>query len=509
MMNVDWLLVLNIFRIIFTIIILFYASFQDVKTRTIPNPTWILLGFIGISLIECQLMFELGMLAFTYLLAIIPLTILFMSFLICDNIIDFEKKEFNDSWVFLITLAGFAFFYLFLFGPDITSSDGDVSKIQIFLPVILLLLYFILIQLVLNYLEARAYSSYKKILEIKKKKLKKNKKLKNIELEQVTTNATTENDETNVDYRYSWTLFFGLLSATIIMFIMTDIIEINIVRMIGRALLIAIPVLLILLYFKYSSEAKNYNKSDSEQDIEDDIEISIDELKFKPPNKYLIQSLFASLIFFGFLVIFYYSMIEVLSNTIVKLFILTIWLLIFFSFYNLGLPRGGADTKALMALLLVFPIYPILDYLTIQYPFFDLIEDFAIISQIFPFAFTVLINGAFIVLFYIIILIVYNISRHDLKFPHTMLGYKLPITEVRKRFVWLMERMVDGKRKLIPFPGGEEDFDLKSELQLLQKAEIKSVWVTPKIPFIIPMTIGLIITIIIGNIMFVIIGLLT
>ena len=63
-----------------------------------------------------------------------------------------------------------------------------------------------------------------------------------------------------------------------------------------------------------------------------------------------------------------------------------------------------------------------------------------------------------------------------------------------------MERIMNGKRKLMVFPGN--DIDIELELKELRKAGLKVIWVSPKIPFIIPLTGGVILTVILGNLLF-------
>jgi len=506
-MYVDWLLVLNIIRVLFIIIILVYASYHDIKTRMITNQLWIILGLVAVSLLECQLFVEFGLDAFQFVLATIPITILFMSFLICEDVIDFDKGKLSDSWGFLIALSGFAFFYLFIFTIPDDTIENQPQNSQLFTPIILLLLFFMLIQFLLNYLEHRAYLSYQRVLKLKKKT--KTKKKNQITTKKAGADQIEMQESSSIDEKMAYALFFGLLSAMIISFLMTDIIPIKIVRYFGAFLIVIIPIILIILYFKYQTEETSEKKDNSSKDNSDadganDIDISIAELQFKPPSKFLYLVLFSCLVFSGFIVIIYYSILDAFDNILVQLFILMVWILIFYGFYNIGLPRGGADTKALMAMVILFPAYPIIQWISGNTAFFSILDRFPVIGYLFPFAFTVLVNSAFIMLFFIIGLLFYNGGQHNLKFPHAILGYKLPIKEVPHKFVWLMEKITDGKRKLITFPSN--DLDLDHELKLLRKAKIKEVWVTPKIPFIIPMTIGVVLSVIIGNIMFLIIG---
>ncbi len=520
----DWWLLLNILRVIVAIIIMGYASYHDIKTRTVSNSLWIILGLAAISIFECQIILDFGIDAFPYLIVLIPITCLFMSFLICDWVVDFEKRKLNDEWISMIIMSGFAFLYLFQIN---SYSINDISSL--FGPIILFLLYFMFMNTLINYLENRIY------LQIVNKVNAKQKPLKNkvdstsndVKTTKKTTGKTTQkpfrktNQETSLkttqevtqeiplkpDNRFSRVLFFSLFLFFVIVFLMEQTISTEIIRKIGLSFLILIPLILIPIYFLYHLNAKSIEKEKSSMDSEDEInlsniKVSKEDEQFLRNLKQLNYLLSIGLIFFGFYLIIYYSLLIDTLNIIMIIFTLLIWLVMFYGFYNLGLPRGGADTKALMCLVLLFPLYPIFENITFKTSFYSLIIDHPEVglAYIFPMAFTVLMNAAFIMLIYIICLFFYNISKRDITFPHAFLGYRLPLEQVSHKFVWPMERIVDGKRKLVAFPG--QDIDLKDELRKLRKAGVKKTWVTPKIPFIIPMVLGVILTIVAGNLLF-------
>ncbi len=407
-------------------------------------------------------------------------------------------------------------FLFFLFGPnDVLGNNFGTITLT---PIILILIYFTLIMLLINYLEFRAYQDFKRVLKLQTAKKTRHKTTPTKNINKHT--ETDDNDELSVDERFSWVLFIGLLTFLIIVFLMTDVIPIELLQSIGMIILILIPIIILFYYLRYHRCFSNLWTTGSPQiekqskrskivietvETQPEDLIDIDDLKCKPPSPLLVKTLFFGLILFGFGIIIFYSIHEVLSNIVTQIYLLMIWILIFYGFYNLGIPRGGADTKALMALVIVFPFYPIIQYLTVQTSFYQMLELVPIIGYMFPFAFSVLINGAVIMLVYIILLVFYNASHHDLKLPHAFLGYKLPINEIPNKFVWLMERIENGKRKLQPFP--KNSLDLRHELNLLKKHGLKKVWVTPKVPFIIPLTLGLILVVVVGNILFLIIGL--
>jgi preflagellin peptidase FlaK len=70
-----------------------------------------------------------------------------------------------------------------------------------------------------------------------------------------------------------------------------------------------------------------------------------------------------------------------------------------------------------------------------------------------------------------------------------------------------MERVEDGKVYSVIRPSKVDDLNLKDEIRKLQEYGVKKVWVTPQIPFMVTLTIGYAFAFLIGNIMFLIVGL--
>lgn len=182
------------------------------------------------------------------------------------------------------------------------------------------------------------------------------------------------------------------------------------------------------------------------------------------------------------------------------MFSVQIWLIMFYAMYNLGIPKGGADTKALMALSVLFPIY-IFKPLLIDFSFFTSEKIFSGIAYIFPFAFSVLINATVISLFVPLCLVIYNATKSDLKFPYCAFGYKMNINDIPKKHVWLMDQIDEkGNISTVLIPRqSEKDTEMIKEFE---KHGHKNAWVTPKIPFIIPMAVGFLLIFLIGNILF-------
>jgi len=161
--------------------------------------------------------------------------------------------------------------------------------------------------------------------------------------------------------------------------------------------------------------------------------------------------------------------------------------------YMLDIIRGGADAKALLALSILFPFYPSVG----DFPLVRGDTDAAEI--LFPFAFVILVNAAIIVALVPLGFLAKNLKSGDHRFPQAFLGYRMDSRDIVGKHVWLMERMENGRHAVFARP--QRGDELKTDLEALAKAGRTRVWVTPKIPFIIPMTASLVVSVLLGNIL--------
>lgn len=161
--------------------------------------------------------------------------------------------------------------------------------------------------------------------------------------------------------------------------------------------------------------------------------------------------------------------------------------------YMLDIVRGGADAKALISLSILFPFYPAFGSL----PFIH--GETSAAETLLPFSFSILVNAAIIVALTPLVFLARNLSRKEFAFPLGLLGYKLDTAEIANKHVWLMESIMDGKLVTHVRPRKQED--QKADIELLASSGYKRVWVTPKIPFILPMLVSLILTTVVGNIL--------
>ncbi|MBU0623458.1 MAG: hypothetical protein KJ672_01285 [Candidatus Thermoplasmatota archaeon] len=170
-----------------------------------------------------------------------------------------------------------------------------------------------------------------------------------------------------------------------------------------------------------------------------------------------------------------------------------IFMLLVVVMYMLDIVRGGADAKALISLSILFPFYPVFGTL----PFLH--GEISAAETLLPFSFSVLVNAAIIVALTPLVFLARNLSRREFVFPLGLLGYKLDTTEIANKHVWLMESVTDGKLVTHARPRRQEN--QKADIELLASSGHKRVWVTPKIPFIVPMFVSLILTAVVGNVL--------
>ncbi|MCX6650239.1 MAG: hypothetical protein NT131_01065 [Methanomassiliicoccales archaeon] len=166
-------------------------------------------------------------------------------------------------------------------------------------------------------------------------------------------------------------------------------------------------------------------------------------------------------------------------------------IIFFFILYQLDVIKGGADAKCLIALSLCFPLYPTLEGLPLL-----ALNDPAML-EILPFPLLVLFNGAILTLLVPIAMLLVNLLRRDLRFPLMLFGVRMDLEEAKKKHVWPMEKVVDGQSHSVLFPRGDDEGDWES----LRAAGVVRPWVTPKVPFLIPLTLAILFSLLVGNLL--------
>ncbi|RLF67236.1 MAG: hypothetical protein DRN30_00410 [Thermoplasmata archaeon] len=162
----------------------------------------------------------------------------------------------------------------------------------------------------------------------------------------------------------------------------------------------------------------------------------------------------------------------------------------FLAFY-LGI-IGGADAKAIMVLAVMIPRWPeyTLNPLEVVPPILD-----------------ALITSAILALIYFPAIFIYNIIRGNLEIPWSFFGikmykdqaiekkdYYIPLYKIEKRN---STECIEMKIRII-LPSEEE---LDNIWSALEKSEMDKIWVSPGIPFMVYLFIGVIITLVYGDLL--------
>jgi archaeal preflagellin peptidase FlaK len=193
-------------------------------------------------------------------------------------------------------------------------------------------------------------------------------------------------------------------------------------------------------------------------------------------------------------------------------------------FYTSGF--GGADSKALMCIALALPFAPI----ALSLPL--LTDGLSPIAQyIFPI--TILGNSVFFAAATAVYMVLRNVVWHKKNriqmFPGTLAseslgkkflavitGYPMPVDTLKKRHMFPMEDLEEQtenfvKRKLMVFPQDEEiqDKTIERLSNAVQSGKIDQyIWATPGLPMLIFVTLGLIVALIFGDVVWLLIRLI-
>jgi len=192
------------------------------------------------------------------------------------------------------------------------------------------------------------------------------------------------------------------------------------------------------------------------------------------------------------LLVIQYLTVPAAFDKIFYLIFIPIMIALMYIFFQLRLIFGGADAKAIMALAILVPLEPS-------------IFEFPLLSSFMPFSWVILSNSVLLFLLIPVSLLIFNIARRNIEFPYCLLGYKLSVEKAKERFVWPLEKIVDGKRKFSYMP---KEFDVEDDLETFEKNGIMEIWVTPKIPFMIPLLAGFLCSFILGDLLFHLISLI-
>ena len=167
--------------------------------------------------------------------------------------------------------------------------------------------------------------------------------------------------------------------------------------------------------------------------------------------------------------------------------------------FQLGI-FGGADAKSLIVLSMIFPASPTFKAFEYSFPLHK--------PSIDSFAFSILGNAIMLIFIFLIGLAAYNIMKMGIRIDnpwYIFIGYRTKISQLVNKHVRLLQDLNIVDRDIeLHYRRGELDERIIHELKnLSEKGLIKDdVWVTPKLPFMIPMTMGFFVAVFYGNLVF-------
>ncbi len=161
--------------------------------------------------------------------------------------------------------------------------------------------------------------------------------------------------------------------------------------------------------------------------------------------------------------------------------------------YYSGAVKGGADAKAVIAIAFVCPSYPVFG----EVPFIG-IPGGSLPLFVVP-AFSVFMVAALMTVLLAVPYAITNIAKGDTDFPNMFAGFRMDVDRAERSHVWPMEDFVDGR--LQGNMSGSEDPEVYGRLR---SAGMQRIWVTPIIPFLIPITVAYAIVVFLGNPLFLI-----
>ena len=161
------------------------------------------------------------------------------------------------------------------------------------------------------------------------------------------------------------------------------------------------------------------------------------------------------------------------DDLVITFMTVPICFLLFAAMYHTGTVKGGADVKCLITMAMVFPSYPVLSVFTVT----DVPHP--VLAVVFSFPVAVLFHAALLSLLAIIPIAAMNIRRGDTSFPRMLYCLKMNAADTENAHVWVSD--------------DNDDCDPCGDGRI---------WVTPKIPFIVPITLAALIVMVFGNLLF-------
>ena len=190
--------------------------------------------------------------------------------------------------------------------------------------------------------------------------------------------------------------------------------------------------------------------------------------------------------------------VEYLPRLLVSAGFIFVFVYILFQFGTFG----GADAKSLIVLSIILPAYPSIGFFGYTFPLNAPIIDL--------FALGIFGNAVLLTIIVPLGLAVFNLVKMGLHIDkplYIFIGYKTRITELAGRHIRLMQDFEENNGTVkTHFKRGGVDIDNKliQKLGNLSKKGLieDEIWVTPSLPFMIPITAGFFVAVFYGDLIF-------
>jgi preflagellin peptidase FlaK len=164
--------------------------------------------------------------------------------------------------------------------------------------------------------------------------------------------------------------------------------------------------------------------------------------------------------------------------------------------FEAGILFGGADAKALMIAGLLVPLFP--------NPLIPQPASIAPLTAILPFGVNVLMNAALFSVVVPVVIAVRNLRAGEFRGMSGFVGYSIPVDDLPKKFVWVRDPMFgQAREEERDIETSEDDRRRREAIASDLKAKgVTRIWVTPQIPFLVVMAVGVLGALLAGNVLF-------